>query len=209
MFNKYYIFVATFICFQITSLYANAEDAPDNWPCVQRYIPELSAAVIWPNDLDEISTEELSNDVDFQANVKQLADRRKSLDTANDKVAEYITQHNGDQTLLINQLFVDVFAKIQRERKRIIQGIFRYTDRQRSLGSRIDEQRRKLKSVDGENIDDESVAEKLEDLEARQKWDIRAFRERERQLNYLCEQPVLLEQRLFSVAKNLQVLIAE
>jgi len=50
-------------------------------------------------------------------------------------------------------------------------------------------------------------AAEREDLETRQEWDIRAFRERERQLNYLCEQPVLLEQRLFGVARMLQTYV--
>ena len=187
--------------------HANSEDTPDNWPCVQRYIPELSAAVIWPNELDEASTDEYSDDVDFQTNVNQLANRRKDLDAVNDKTTKYITEQGGDQTQLTNTLFAGVFAKIQRERKRIIQGIFRSTDRQRKLGGRIEEKRRKIKSM--VNADGEADVEQLEDLEARQKWDIRAFREREKQLNYLCEQPVLLEQRLFSVAKNLQILLSE
>ncbi len=67
------------------------------------------------------------------------------------------------------------------------------------LGKRIEKQCRKLKDSSNQDLD----AAKREDLQARQRYDIRVFREPEQQLNYLCEQPVNLEQRLFTVVRYL------
>ena len=213
MLNKKFLLISAiiYLCTQTIHVYAYSEDTPDNWPCVQRYIPELSAAVIWPEPLHEISGDASESDSALENSsqdiVKQLANRRKDFDTASQNAEKYIVEHTGDQALLANRMFTSVFERIQRERKRIIQGIFRYTDRQRMLGKRIEEQRRKLKRLVSASA--ESEVEQREDLEARQTWDIRAFRERERQLNFLCEQPVLLEQRLFEVAKSLQKYLQE
>ena len=52
-------------------------------------------------------------------------------------------------------------------------------------------------------------ASKLEDLQVRQKWDIRIFEEREALRNNLCEQPVLLEQRFFSLGRYIAKLHQE
>ena len=194
------------ICLLILSLgHANPEDSPDNWPCVQRYVPELSAAAIWPNPLLESSEEDLFENSPFLTVADALANRRVNLDDAKAQSENFLSQINNNHTLVAEKLFASAFAKVQMERKRVINGIFRYTDRQRMLGKRIDEQRKKLKEISNQDID----AAEREDLQARQTWDIRAFREREQQLNYLCEQPVYLEQRLFKVARYLQGYLQE
>ena len=40
-------------------------------------------------------------------------------------------------------------------------------------------------------------------LLAEQGWDIRVFEDRRSSLGYLCEQPVLLEQRAFALARTI------
>lgn len=196
--NKYLIAIICLLFMQLG--YANPQEAPHNWPCVQRYVPELSAAVIWPGPLVETIEQDLSEDNPLSTLVEVLANRRVNFDDAKAQTETYLSLHKNDQELLASNLFAGVFAKVQNERRRVIKGIFRYTNRQRMLGKRIEKQRRKLEGASNQPLD----AAEREDLEARQTWDIRALRERERQLNYLCEHPVKLEQRLFMVARYLQ-----
>lgn len=185
--------------------HADPQAAPHNWPCVQRYVPELSAATIWPSPLVDIQAQDSSEAKLLSAHVEALANRRVKLEDAKVGTGLYLSQHTDDQALLASNILARVFAKVQTERHRVIKGIFRYTDRQRMLANRIEKQRRKLEDGANQDLD----AAQREDLEARQRWDIRAFRERERQLNYLCEQPVNLEQRLFAVARYLQEYLQE
>lgn len=194
-------FLITIICLLFTQLvHADPEAAPYNWPCVQRYVPELSAATIWPSPLVEDLEQDRSEEKPLTALVEALASRQVNFDDAKVETDVYLSQHPNDQELLASKLFARVFAKVQTERHRVIKGIFRYTDRQRMLGKRIEKQRRKLEGSSNQELD----ATEREDLQARQRWDIRVFREPEQQLNYLCEQPVNLEQRLFTVARYLQ-----
>ncbi len=180
--------------------YTYAEDAPDNWPCIQRFVPELSAATIWPEQLADTESSQ-TNDAVTSELINKLADRHEKLDEVQVQVDKILKQQSDDKADKANKLFAGVFTQIQNERKRIIKGIFRYTDRQRKLGERIENQRKILKSnEDSPELDTKA----LEDLQVRQAWDIRVFRDRERQLNYLCEQPVKMEQRLFSIARLLQ-----
>ena len=194
-------FLVTIIFLFLAQLaHAEPQEAPYNWPCVQRYVPELSAATIWPSPLVDIQAQDSSEAKLLSAHVEALANRRVNLDDAKVEADGYLSQRIDDQALLASELFARVFAQVQTERHRVIKGIFRYTDRQRMLANRIEKQRRKLEDGSNQGLD----AAEREDLEARQRWDIRAFREREQQLNYLCEQPVNLEQRLFAVARYLQ-----
>ena len=48
-----------------------------------------------------------------------------------------------------------------------------------------------------------SDAAKREELEQQRLWDIRIYEDRERSLTYICEQPVLLEQRVFALAREI------
>jgi len=41
------------------------------------------------------------------------------------------------------------------------------------------------------------------DLEELLSWDLRIFEERNRSMTYLCEQPVLLEQRAFALGRTI------
>ena len=66
--------------------------------------------------------------------------------------------------------------------------------------ARIDEQAKKIEDIK----DDEGKRETLEDLQVRQKWDIRIFEEREKLSSALCEQPVVLEQKFFALASILR-----
>ena len=48
---------------------------------------------------------------------------------------------------------------------------------------------------------DKSEILKRDTLRAERDWDIRIFEDRRQSLVYLCEQPVLLEQRAFALAR--------
>jgi hypothetical protein len=45
---------------------------------------------------------------------------------------------------------------------------------------------------------------KVDELVSRVEWDTRIFDERSRTIGYVCEVPVLIEQRLFALARAIQ-----
>jgi hypothetical protein len=47
------------------------------------------------------------------------------------------------------------------------------------------------------------AAARRRELQEKLVWDTRIFDERQRSLTYICEQPALLEQRLFALARTI------
>ena len=89
------------------------------------------------------------------------------------------------------------------DRNSIIAGIERYALRQRALADKIARQTAELNQFPTADSDAERA--RRSELEARQLWDARIFVERERSLTYICEQPVLLEQRIFSLGREFMI----
>jgi hypothetical protein len=169
---------------------------PD-WPCVQRLVPEIAPAVIWagppvePVDgaagnptIDELATE--------------LAARRVPIEEAEAQVenfAKSLTDEQKDEQL--TRLFARTLEIINGDRSSIIQGIKKYARGQRTLAETITEKNERLSELPKEEV----VAR--DTLIAERDWDIRIYDDRERSLTYLCEQPVLLEQRAFALARTI------
>ncbi len=170
----------------------------DDWPCIQRYIPELSATVVW-HQAPPKKNLTLSDPMAHQKIVDISTNLRNDISLI-EKTLEGYLKEKAHITELRNLLFYDIFEKIQANRKRILKGIFRYSEKQQRLAIRIDKQRT---SISAALASDEADLANLEDLQTRQSWDSRVFRERRQQLAYLCEKPVKLEQRLFFIAQTL------
>ena len=96
----------------------------------------------------------------------------------------------------LTALFAGVFRQINRERAEIIAGIARYARRQKSLAAEIAANRAAL--ADAENAQDIDKVEELTDTLA---WRTRIFKDRADALQAVCESPVILERRVFALAK--------
>jgi hypothetical protein len=171
---------------------ATGED-PD-WPCIQRLVPEIAPAVIWPGPpIDQVDgpenpiTEELA---------RELAARRVPLDEATARVEEFaatLADEQKDEQL--TRLFARMLEIINSDRSSIIRGIKEYARGQRALAETINEKNERLIE-----LPKDEVLER-ETLIAERDWDVRIYDDRARSLTYLCEQPVLLEQRAFALAR--------
>jgi hypothetical protein len=84
---------------------------------------------------------------------------------------------------------------INRDRTSIIQGIKKYARGERALAESITEKNERLSELPADQILEREA------LIAERDWDIRIYDDRRNSLTYLCEQPVLLEQRAFALAR--------
>ncbi|HEX6142236.1 MAG TPA: hypothetical protein VFZ01_05940 [Geminicoccaceae bacterium] len=185
----------------LLSLPSGAPGAAEDpeWPCVQRLVPELSPAMIWAGPpLGQ--TEAWDEDPVVRDLAPELAARRVPLDDAVARVAEVaqsLDPASRERTLTL--LFAGVLEIIDRERRSIIAGIKRFATSQAGLGERIRTTNDELRQLTGGDAAAEEMRRQA--LRERRDWDIRIFDERQRSLPYLCEQPVLLEQRAFALGR--------
>lgn len=179
---------------------AASGDDPD-WPCIQRKVPEVSAGMVWAGPpVDELGAG-WRDDVAVSQLAGTLARRAVSLEDARKTIADFAAGLAADRNAKLTMLFAGTLTVINKERSQIIDGIRRYARRQAALAKRIEDQTAAFNRLTAA----EDAAQKAERAELQEQilWDSRIYDERERSLTYVCEQPVLLEQRIFALSREI------
>lgn len=178
-----------------------ADYSDPTWPCVQRKVETLSLGLMWPFPVDPDTG--LSND-DLRADVLELASylslRRVELETLQARVDAFAESYQGDPDAL-GQVFASVFKTLSDRRARIIRGIGDFSLSQIALAEKIDGARVEMDAI---LATAEPDFDKVDVIEERLDWDQVIYTDRQRNITYLCETPILIERRLFSVAQMLQ-----
>lgn len=181
------------------ALAAAGEDS--DWPCVQRLVPEISAGMVWAGPpLDKASG--WRDDADVAGIAPRLAKRVMPLDEAEREIEALADGRGADKDRKLTLLFAGIFENINDERTKVIAGIMRFTQRQKQLAGRIETQLGELDTQPSSQGAEQDA--RRADLIERNHWDSRIYEQREASLTYLCETPVLLEQRLFALGRAIQ-----
>lgn len=188
------------------ALPAVAADFSDpDWPCVQRKVVNLSWGMMWTGLPIDESLGDWRDDPEIRALAETIAVRRTPIEEAEARIAAFAEGLGEDRERRLALLFKAAFELIDRERAQIVNGIGRYARKQAGLAERIDEARIEFaalteaeRAAEGEDLD---RLDRIEELEDQIAWDTRIFDERQRSLTYVCESPVLLEQRAFALAR--------
>ncbi len=178
-----------------TTALAGAAEDPD-WPCAQRLVPEIAPAVIWSGPpLDAVDG--AANPLVDQLAV-ELAARRVPVEEAAaqvDKFAQTLKDEQKPEEL--TRLFARTLEIINRDRASIIKGIKKYARGERALADAIRDKNDRLSKLAADQVQERDT------LIAERDWDVRIYDDRRSSLSYLCEQPVLLEQRAFALARTI------
>jgi hypothetical protein len=132
---------------------------------------------------------------------EKLAARRTQMEDAKAAIKAFASDLGQDKDRKLSLLFAGALALINTERADIISGIRRYAERQGGLADRIESRAAEIEQIPADG--NEGQRTKGSDLEEQQYWDARIFDERQKSLTYICEQPVLLEQRAFALARTI------
>ncbi len=97
-------------------------------------------------------------------------------------------------------LLHSLFGATDYERKKLLRKILLFGKAQNRL---IQEMDRKAQVLAQHEKQGDSSPELLEEMEANYRWATRIFEQREEAIPYVCEQPVLLEQRFYFLGKML------
>ncbi len=98
-------------------------------------------------------------------------------------------------------LLAGLVETINAERADVIAGIERYGRGQKQLAAALRDENARL---DAMRADSKVDPAKFTELSERLVWDLRIFDERQKSLRFVCEVPVLIEQRLFMLARAIQ-----
>ena len=179
--------------------------ADPDWPCVQRKVSTLSPGTVWTGpDLEAAGP--WGDDYEAASLAQKIASRRTDLSEVDPLLDEFAAKAGDEKAKRLTRVFAGVFEVVNNERSRVIGGIARYAQGQRRMAERIRQEADQISAVkDGPSANDaREMPKEASELETKFAWDRRIFQERSQSLNYVCEVPTLLEQRLGEVARKIQ-----
>ncbi|GHG13056.1 MULTISPECIES: hypothetical protein [Paracoccus] len=165
------------------------------WPCIQRKQPHLSLGQVWTGPVPDDRIAELARDPQIDALAARLEQRRLPIEEAEAAIADFAA---GADDARLTALMVAIFNKIEPDRSALIDGIARYGRSQVSLSQRIEERRAQMAELEAAADPDFDAIDAAEEA---LDWDQRIFTERQQSLTYVCETPVILEQRAFALGR--------
>lgn len=169
---------------------------PD-WPCIQRKQPHLSLGQVWTGPAPTAEDEGLARSRPIVNLAERLVQRRLPIPDAQNEIAAF-AETVGDHEL--TALMIAIFERIDRDRSGLIEGIARYGHKQVDLAASIEKRRVEMAEMEAaENPDYDAIdaAEKALD------WEVRIFTDRQHALTYVCETPVIMEQRIFALGRSI------
>ncbi len=197
------VMIAASIVFGAPPAFAASATSPD-WPCVQRKIATLTSAQMW----DGAPVDDLTQWRDNEAMTKLiavLASRRVPLEQATAAIAQFAAaQPPEKRDDALKLLFAGLLSTVNSDRAVVMSGIERFQQRQKARATEIERQGAAIRHLKEQAANDEKARAELAAAEDKYNWDVRVFSERQQSLPLACEVPVLIEQRLFELGREIR-----
>ena len=195
------IAIAALFALTASSEFGVAADTryPD-WPCAQAKVPEISLAAVWAGPpLDDVAGK-WKDDARISPLVSKLAARRTPLQEAQKAITEYLAG-SPDKTTAGKLLFAGLFDSLNAQRASVMNGLERVMRKQREAAEKIRADTLALQAVQGASPPDQP---RIDELSNQLVWETRIFEDRRRVVNFVCEVPTAIDQRLFALGRTIQ-----
>jgi hypothetical protein len=183
----------------ITQAQPRVETPPD-WPCVQVFVPTLSAASIWAGPPVDDYLKTWTENRDVAAIATRAVSRSVPEDEATQAVDSFADGVKGDREETLTMLFAGIFDEANRTRSKAIEGIRRFSRAQQEQLRNMNATIAELDLARAQNPQDGA---RIKELTEQLAWQRRIIDERQRSLGALCEQPVIVERRLGALARTI------
>lgn len=194
-------------CLPVAAALAQGAEAPAagaEWPCEQPLRPEMSIGAMWPGPDPSASGRDWREIPAIVALVDEIAPRRVPQEQAEEHIRRFAAGYQGaERGEMLTQLFAGLFDTLSAERDAIIRGIKRFYRRQDVLARRIEEDWKALGEIEPGTTDPQ-LAVRRAALQQQVEWEGRIFDDRQHLLPMVCEQPRVLEQRVFALSRVIQ-----
>ena len=181
-----------------------ADPANPDWPCVQRKVAMLSSAQMWDGaDVDDLT--QWRDNEQITKLVAVLASRRVPIEQAAAAIAQFAAAQPPDQRDdALKLLFAGLLSTVNSDRAVVMSGIERFQRRQKARAAEIERQGAALRQLRERAANDDKARAELAAAQEQYNWDVRVFTERQQSLPLACEVPVLIEQRLFELGREIR-----
>jgi hypothetical protein len=173
---------------------------PD-WPCQQLKVPGIAIASVWSGPAIETGDAAKPVDAKQAELVSRLAARRTPIDDARKLIADYIVGSSAEKQDKAKTLFAALYARLNAQRDEVMDGIERFSRKQKAMAVDIRDEAQKLRDLQDKSGGDQA---QTEDMASRLAWQTRIFEDRRKSTSYVCDVPVMIEKRLFDLGKAIQ-----
>jgi hypothetical protein len=172
---------------------------PD-WPCQQLKVPGIAVASVWNGpSIEGIDTKPAdTKEADL---VTRLAARRTPIEDARKLIADYLAGTDAEKQDKAKKLFAELYSKLNAQRDEVMNGIERFSRKQKTAADDIRAEAQKLRELQDKANADQA---QTEDLASRLAWQTRIFEDRRKSTSYVCDVPVQIEKRLFDLGSAIQ-----
>jgi DNA repair ATPase RecN len=173
---------------------------PD-WPCQQLKVPGIAIASVWNGPSIELGDAAKPADATQAALVSRLAARRTPIEDARKLISDYVVGTDAEKQQKAKTLFAALYSTLNAQRDEVMNGIERFSRKEKSAAGDIREAAQKLRDLQDKPTADPA---QIEDLTSRLAWQTRIFEDRRKSTSYVCDVPVLIEKRLFDLGSAIQ-----
>lgn len=187
---------------------AKPEVKKDEWPCIYRKVPQLTAAMIWDGPEITDTTSWHKDDAIRKLSQFVISRRVKSdeVDTAIKKYAAGLPEDQRDAKL--TELFSAVLSRTNDDRKTVMSGIEKFHKRQVERSKEIEKEALEIQPEEQAAAEDPGsdvgVAGRASDAVEKYKWEIRTFQEKQANIPIACEIPQLIDERAGEIARAIR-----
>jgi hypothetical protein len=184
--------------------YHSGKSNPD-WPCQQVLVSHLSPAAMWSGPPINGLNKDSNSQIDDLAS--KLQQRRLPIDQAKADIDAFAKSAGADRKQKLTLLFASLFDKLDSERSQVIEGLTRFGHRQKEMADKIRAENSKLHEEEDKSVAPDKANDSSSPVSAAAKqlqWDVRIFQDQHNTLGYVCQVPVLIEQRLFGLTRAIQ-----
>lgn len=188
-----------------TEVEAPPLDPTKEWPCVQRRVEQISVGQIWDGPaIDGLSG--WFRDPKLVELIELLSSRRVPVEQAEATIKAYadsVPETERDQKLSL--LFAGLFDKVSSQRRSVMAGIVKYQKSQIARAQELERQTSAIGVLESKRplgISDDTP--EIADAREKFNWAQKIFQERQSSIPLACELPVLIEERLYAVARAIR-----
>ncbi len=123
------------------------------------------------------------------------------MEDARKLIADYLVGTDAEKQEKATTLFAGLYSTLNAQRDEVMNGIERFSRKQKAAAEDIREEAQKLRDMQDKADADQAQTEELASQLA---WQTRIFEDRRKSTSYVCDVPVLIEKRLFDLGSAIQ-----
>lgn len=178
------------------------DEGEADWPCEQKFVAELSPATIWAGPPLDTAMKSWHQNDSLREIVTDLTDDTLEPEDGVKEIDAFAAKLAGDKNKTLTELFAALFETISNRRTSVQDGIKKFFRRQEAVADRVNGLQKDMRALTGKGAKP-SDPEYL-DLEKEITWRNRVYDEGQKLVPYMCEIPVLMEQKLGAYARAIQ-----